>query len=262
MRVVLGVEYDGSEFFGWQWQPNDLRTVQNELQIALSKVANQDVRIQCAGRTDTGVHATAQVVHFDTDVDRNSRAWIYGTNSFLPHDITVKWVKILNQDFHARFSATARTYQYYIYNNPVRPSLMRTAITWQYRPLNHELMHEAAQHLIGEHNFSSFRAIDCQSKTPFRNIERFEVTRHRDMICVEVKANAFLHHMVRNMVGTLMLVGAGKHPPEWVKEVLESQKRSAAGETAPSYGLYLIKVDYPGEFDLPDEAQAPYFLIK
>lgn len=261
MRVALGVEYDGSEFFGWQSQPN-LRTVQGCLQEALSKVANQEIQVTCAGRTDTGVHATSQVVHFDCDVERSSRAWVYGTNSFLAQDVTVKWAKSAEEDFHARFSATARRYRYIIYNHPIRPSVIRTSITWHYRPLDHEKMAEAGQFLIGEHDFSSFRAIDCQSKSPYRNVKSLDVLRRNDLVIIDIEANAFLHHMVRNIVGSLMLVGSGKNNPSWIKDVLQSKKRANAGETAPSYGLYLVSVTYPEQFLIPDSPNGPYFLLE
>lgn len=261
MRIALGVEYDGSQFYGWQSQPK-LRTVQTKLQDALSKVANEDISVVCAGRTDTAVHATHQVVHFDTEADRNTRAWIYGTNSFLSHDITVKWAKLMPEDFHARFSATARHYRYIIYNNPIRPCLLRSAITWHYRPLDAEKMQVGANYLLGEHNFSAFRAIDCQSRSPTRNITRLELKRRGDLIILDVEANAFLHHMVRNIVGSLMLVGVGKCNPEWIKELLESKKRSNGGETAPPYGLYLVAVHYPEQFSIINEPQGPYFLVE
>lgn len=259
MRVVLGVEYDGSHFHGWQAQPG-LRTVQGEIQQALSKVADQDIKIHCAGRTDTGVHATAQVVHFDTTAKRNLQAWIYGGNSHLPKDVSILWAKQVDDDFHARFEATSRHYRYVIYNHPIRSSLYHQTVTWQYRPLDHELMHKAAQSFIGEHDFTSFRAIACQSKSPFRNVTEFTVRRRGDLVVLDVKANAFLHHMVRNLTGVLLTIGSGKREVAWAKQVLEAKDRSLGAETAPPYGLYLVDVAYPDKYKLPKAPIGPMFL--
>ncbi|OYV56870.1 MAG: tRNA pseudouridine(38-40) synthase TruA [Legionella sp. 21-45-4] len=249
MRIALMIEYDGSRFHGWQSQPG-LRTVQSELERAVAQVANHEVSLVCAGRTDTGVHATHQIVHFDAQKERSMRAWVHGANSFLANDVSVKWAKHVSDDFHARFKATSRAYRYVIYNSPIRPALLRGHITWQYKPLNHKLMHAAAQNLIGEHDFTSFRSIECQSKTPMRRLMHLNVTREGDLVIIDVKANAFLHHMVRNIAGVLMAVGSGRQQVEWTNEVLAAKDRRLGAETAPPYGLYLSEVIYPDEFEI------------
>jgi tRNA pseudouridine38-40 synthase len=259
MRLALMVEYDGSQFHGWQSQTG-LRTVQQVLESALNKVADHEVSVVCAGRTDTGVHATTQVVHFDAQFERPSRSWIYGANANLPKDVSVKFVKEVSDDFHARFSATSRRYQYVICNTPIRPALQRSYVTWQYRQLDHRLMHEAAKFLIGEHDFTSFRSMECQSNTPMRNILDLQVTRKDDLVIVDITANAFLHHMVRNIVGVLMTIGTGRKPVAWISEVLQAKDRRLGAETAPPYGLYLVAVNYPTEFNLTSNLPGPLFL--
>ena len=244
------VEYDGSQYHGWQAQTG-LHTVQQRLEYALSQVADCDVSVTCAGRTDTGVHATNQVVHFDCSSERTIRAWMHGANSFLPKDVCVKWGREMSLDFHARYSATARRYRYIIYNTPIRPALLRSNVTWQYRPLDHCTMHAAAQSLLGEQDFTSFRSLECQSKTPMRNVHSLAVTRHGDLIFIDITANAFLHHMVRNIAGVLIAVGSGKRSVPWVHEVLLARDRKLGAETAPPYGLYLAGVVYPKEFHVP-----------
>ncbi len=259
MRMALVVEYDGSQFHGWQ-QQTGLRTVQQVLEAALTRVADHPVSVVCAGRTDTGVHATAQVVHFDSDNERPMRAWIYGVNSYLPQDVGVRFGKEVSPTFHARFDATSRRYRYIICNKPIRPALQRTYVTWQYRQLDHQLMHNAAQVLLGENDFTSFRSVECQSKTPQRQIHEIRVTRQGDLVVVDLCANAFLHHMVRNIVGVLMAVGAGRQTVEWVQEVLEAKDRRQGAETAPPYGLYLTGVTYPASCHLNQEFTGPLFL--
>lgn len=259
MRIALVVEYDGSQYYGWQAQPG-LRTVQGALETALSRVADEEVSVVCAGRTDTGVHATHQVVHFDSDKMRNIRSWVYGANSYLPKDMCVKNAKEVPDTFNARYSATARRYRYVIQNTQIRPALIRSNVTWQYRPLDHQLMHEAAQLLIGEHDFTTFRSIECQSKTPMRCVNHVRVWRVQDWIMLDVSANAFLHHMVRNIVGVLMAVGSGQKPVNWVSDILEARDRKLGAETAPPYGLYLAEVTYPAEFDMIKPAPVPGFL--
>lgn len=249
LRIALAVEYDGSEYHGWQAQPG-LKTIQHHLEQALSRVGNEPITVTCAGRTDTGVHALGQIVHFDTTSLRSHRAWIHGTNAFLPKEICVKWAKDMSENFHARYSATARRYRYVICNTPIRPSLLRRQVTWHYRALNHELMHQAAQCLIGEHDFTSFRSVECQSLSPMRRMDSIEVTRAGDKVMIDITANAFLHHMVRNIAGVLMVVGSGRAGPEWVQEVLLAQDRRQGAETAPAYGLYLVDVIYPPEFEI------------
>ncbi len=261
MRIALMVEYDGSQYHGWQAQTG-LRTVQGALEHALSSVADHDISVVCAGRTDTGVHATNQVIHFDCEKERTARAWIHGANSFLPKDVCVKWGKEMPEHFHARYSATARRYRYVIYNHSIRPSLLRSNVTWQYRQLDHRLMQEAGQHLLGEHDFTSYRSVECQSKTPMRNITHLRVTRNDDLIIMDITANAFLHHMVRNIAGVLMAVGSGRKPVPWVHEVLLAKDRKLGAETAPPYGLYLVAVTYPHEFGITRGVTGPMFLME
>lgn len=260
MRIALMVEYDGSQYHGWQAQTG-LHTVQCVLEKALSHVANQDVTVVCAGRTDTGVHATNQIIHFDSDSERTIRAWIYGANSFLPKDVCVKWGGLMPEDFHARFSATSRRYRYIIYNSPIRPALLRSNVTWQYRPLDHIAMNEASQCLLGEQDFTSFRALECQSKTPMRNVHRLSVERFDDLVVLDISANAFLHHMVRNIAGVLIAVGSGKKPVAWVQEVLNAKDRKLGAETAPPYGLYLVGVDYPTHYGINQMITGPISLL-
>jgi len=258
MRIALMVEYDGSQYHGWQSQTG-LRTVQHALEQALSRVANHDVLLVCAGRTDTGVHATHQIIHFDTEKERSARSWIFGANAYLPKDVCVKWAREVSPDFHARYSALSRSYRYIIYNTPIRPALMRCNLTWQYQQLNHRLMDEAAQLLLGEQDFTSFRSVECQSKTPMRNIESIQVSRREDCVIIDITANAFLHHMVRNIAGVLMAVGTGRQQVSWVKEVLFAKDRRLGAATAPSYGLYLVGVKYPQEFGILKPSVAPLF---
>jgi tRNA pseudouridine38-40 synthase len=256
VRIALGLEYDGQGFYGWQYQPS-MRTVQSEVERVLSSVANHPVRVHCAGRTDTGVHASGQVVHFDSECERSPRAWTFGVNSQLPKDIAVNWVKYVDDDFHARFRATARQYRYFLYNNPNRPGLFQSQLSWQCRPLDHKLMGQAAQYLLGEHDFTSYRAVGCQSKSPRRRIARLDVKRQGDLIIIDVKANAFLHHMVRNIVGVLISIGLGKHEVEWTQELLEAKNRCLGGVTAPPNGLFLTQVSYPQRWSLPASSTGP-----
>jgi tRNA pseudouridine38-40 synthase len=249
MRIALGIEYDGTNFHGWQQQAN-LRTVQNDLQIALSQVADQPVDIICAGRTDAGVHAYGQIVHFDIDVDRPLRAWVLGCNSILTSDIVVKWSKVVNDNFHARFSALNRTYRYVIINTAIAPAIMRYYQTWHPKILDEKKMFDAAQYLLGEHDFSSFRGADCQAKTPMRNVQKIDIKRQDNLIIIDISANAFLHHMVRNIVGVLLAIGEGRQQPVWAKEVLQACDRSAGDITAKPFGLYLMHVEYPKEYDI------------
>lgn len=244
VRIALGVEYDGSGFAGWQWQPNR-RSVQAELEKALSKVANHPVTVICAGRTDAGVHALEQVVHFDVNVERDLHAWLLGGNSNLPDEIRIIWVKQVVADFHARYSAIARLYRYMILNRPVKSALLGKQTTWCYHPLDAEVMNKAAQHLVGNHDFTSFRAQGCQSKSPFRIVHFVEVYREGEKVIIQICANAFLHHMVRNIAGVLMDIGMGKQAEDWTLALLVAKKRELGGATAPSSGLYLESVYYP-----------------
>jgi len=261
MRIALGLEYDGTHYHGWQSQTG-LHTVQSKVEEALSKVADLPIEVICAGRTDTGVHATNQVIHFDSANERTIRAWIHGANSFLPKDICIRFGKEISDDFHARYSATARRYRYVIFNSPIRPSLFRSNVTWQYRQLDHQAMHEAAQCLLGEQDFTSFRSVECQSNTPQRNIHQLSVSRSGDLIMIDITANAFLHHMVRNIAGTLIAVGAGKQTVGWVNEVLQAKDRRMGAETAPPYGLYLVEVTYPQAFGLNNIIPGPLFVME
>ncbi|MFC1603360.1 tRNA pseudouridine(38-40) synthase TruA [Pseudomonadota bacterium] len=251
-RVALGVEYDGAGFCGWQMQKSGVRTVQEELEKALSLVANMPVRVHCAGRTDTGVHGVGQVVHFDTAAQRSPRSWILGANSNLPFDVNVTWAKQVDEAFHARFSAISRAYRYIILNRATRSCLNRNRAVWTHRPLDAGRMHEAAQSLIGSHDFSSFRAQGCQAKSPVRILSYLDVSRQDDRIIINVGANAFLHHMVRNLAGVLMTIGRGDEAVGWAREVLERRDRTRGGVTAPPEGLYLMHVGYPGEFEIPE----------
>jgi tRNA pseudouridine38-40 synthase len=260
MRVALMVEYDGSQYHGWQAQTG-LRTVQQALEYALSQVASEDIKVVCAGRTDTGVHALSQIVHFDSTNERLMRAWIHGVNSFLPKDVCVKWGREMPDDFHARYSALSRRYRYVIYNTPIRPAMLRSNVTWQYRQLDHRVMQEEAQCLVGEHDFTSFRSVECQSKTPMRNVHHVQVTRRGDLVIIDITANAFLHHMVRNIAGVLMAVGSGRKPSHWVQDVLRSKDRKLGAETAPPYGLYLVEVTYPSEFNVMKGTTGLPFLL-
>lgn len=244
MRISLGIEYDGTLFHGFQIQPQGLRTVQCELEKALSFVANESVELTCAGRTDAGVHAIEQVVHFDTHAVREEKAWVFGVNANLPKDIAVKWSKVVSNDFHARFSALSRTYRYVIINQPMHFAIQRNYAAWCHYPLNEKWMEEAAADLIGEHDFSSFRSSECQSKTAFRCVKKIEIQRTENQITIEITANAFLHHMVRNMVGTLMVIGTGKKQAKWAKTLLSLKNRNQGDTMAPAHGLYLLCVEY------------------
>lgn len=256
MRVALGIEYEGSDFRGWQIQQEGVRTVQACLEKALGKVADHPVAVICAGRTDAGVHAIGQVVHFDTEAQRSLRSWVLGSNTYLPADISVVWAQSVPARFHARFSALARHYRYVILNRPVRSALQRRRAAWFHRPLDAARMSAAGRYLLGEHDFSSFRALGCQAKHPVRTIYSLAVQQQGDLIVLEVEANAFLHHMVRNIAGVLMAIGTGERPIHWIQEVLEVRNRTLGGVTAPPEGLYLLKVRYSEEFDLPSASIA------
>ncbi|HBC56946.1 MAG TPA: tRNA pseudouridine(38-40) synthase TruA [Gammaproteobacteria bacterium] len=251
MRWALSIEYDGTAFHGWQRQPA-VRTVQGAVEAALSKVANRSVFLQCAGRTDAGVHALNQVVHFDSDAARNADAWVLGGNVNCPDDIAIHWAKAVDKDFHARFSAQSRRYQYWIQEGRVRSALARNRMAWTPYMLDVEAMHQAGQSLIGELDFSAFRGAGCQSHSTMRHVSYVVVQREEQGICFTVQANAFLLHMVRNIAGCLFEVGRGKRPIEWLEQVLSSRDRRQCAATAPACGLYLTSVQYPPEFQLPD----------
>jgi tRNA pseudouridine38-40 synthase len=249
-RFSLGVAYQGTHYHGFQRQYR-VATVQETLEQALSRVANHPIRVACAGRTDSGVHATQQVVHFDATADRPLKAWVEGVNAHLPDDVSVNWVRPVPLDFDARHSATARHYQYLILNRSLRFALGSEYVAREHRSLDADAMHVGAQCLLGEHDFSAFRAAHCQSRTPFRRIDQLEIRRQGPWVVIDIKANAFLHHMVRNIVGALVEIGVGRRQPQWLQGVLEGRDRSVAGKMAPASGLYLCGVDYPIEFDLP-----------
>lgn len=259
MRIALGIEYDGASYYGWQRQ-QEVNSVQQELEQALSRIADEPVELQCAGRTDAGVHATGQVVHFDVTKKRELRAWTLGMNANLPDTIAVKWAAEVPEDFHARFSATARRYRYIIYNHPLRTGILRHGVTHYHSPLDEGRMYEASRCLLGEHDFSAFRAAICQSKSPFRNVMSLELFRLGDYVVLDIRANAFLHHMVRNITGSLMEIGSGRRPVEWMQELLEKRDRSLAAATAKPNGLYLVEVTYPEGFALPKTPPGPLFL--
>jgi tRNA pseudouridine38-40 synthase len=262
-RVAMALSYDGSAFRGWQSQRKPhVATVQEALEQSLTEIANTPIKVQCAGRTDACVHASHQIVHFDSPVERNEKAWVSGGNSHLPAGVSIQWAKPVPPTFHARFSATARRYRYLILNTPTRPALLANGVTWQSRSLNEPAMHEAAQALVGELDFSSYRAVACQSNTAMRNVHFVDVSRRGDLVIIDIEANAFLYHMVRNIAGALMSVGTGVKPIKWVKEVLLAKDRTVAAATAQPYGLYLVGVTYPGSFELPMPTSdpGPYFL--
>ncbi len=258
-RIALGLEYDGHFFHGWQRQPA-LPTIQGHLENALSQIADTSITTVCAGRTDAGVHATAQVVHFDCENLRPLRSWIFGTNTLLPGGIRILWAKEVPDTFNARFSATGRRYRYVIYNHPIRPSLLRHHADWDYRKLDARKMQAAAQHWVGEHDFSSFRAAECQSLTPVRTIHAIQIVRIGDQVVIDMVATAFLHHMVRNMVGVLKEIGSGELSTLKAKQILEAKDRKQAGVTASPFGLYLVEVQYPSGYDLPLSPIGPWFL--
>jgi len=250
-RLAMGVEYDGTNYNGWQYQPH-APSVQERLNTAISAVADETISCIGSGRTDTGVHASGQVVHFDTRARRSPRAWLLGINSNLPDDINILWNKELDPEFHARYSARKRVYEYSILNRPVRSALARHRAWWVRRPLDELAMTAAAGSLLGTHDFSSFRAAGCQSHSPVRNVMGIEVTRKGDWIVVKCTANAFLHHMVRNILGSLVEIGLGEQPVEWMRELLAARDRKLAGITAPAAGLILTRIEYPVHFGLDD----------
>ena len=248
-RFAVGLEYDGRAYSGWQFQPG-LSTVQQVVEGALARVADSPVACICAGRTDAGVHALAQVLHFDSEAVRSERGWRLGANTYLPSDVSVVWVREVPDHFHARYSALARSYRYVILNRDSRPGLAAGRATWERRALDVLRMHAAAQVLVGEHDFSAFRAIECQAKSPLRRVESLAVTSRGEWVSIEITSNAFLHHMVRNISGLLISVGHGESPPERIGAVLASRDRKTCAATAPPDGLYLAAVRYPPEFTL------------
>ena len=250
MRIALGVSYDGSSFDGWQSQPSG-NTVQDHLERALSGIAATEVRVVAAGRTDAGVHALGQVVHFDTGIERPDTAWVRGTNAVLPDTIAVQWARPVGDAFNARFSAIARRYVYVLYAHPVRPSVQAGKVGWYHGPLDAKAMQLAAHSLVGTHDFTAFRSSQCQAKTPVRTVRSLSIHSREPYILFEIVADAFLHHMVRNIVGCLLYVGKGAHPPAWMSELLDKRNRALAAPTLAADGLYLAQVEYASDWNLP-----------
>ena len=259
MRIALGLSYSGSAYEGWQSQLSG-KTVQDKLELALSKFCVQPVRVMCAGRTDAGVHALMQVVHFDTPLERETASWVRGTNAFLPSDIAVQWAQAVPDEFHSRASAIARRYAYVVLESPVRPSVEVERVGWVYRPLDGNAMRQAAQHLLGEHDFSSFRAAQCQAKSPVKIMQRIEITQRAGSSSrywrFEFQANAFLHHMIRNIMGCLLAVGQGNQPADWLAEVVAARRRDAAAPTFSPDGLYFLGPIYEERYGLPSQTAA------
>jgi tRNA pseudouridine38-40 synthase len=254
MRIALGLEYDGAAFSGWQSQPGG-NTVQDVLEAALSRIAGMPIRVVCAGRTDAGVHALSQVAHFDTSVDRPVSAWVRGANAHLPAAIAVRWAKPVMDEFHARFSARSRAYRYVLLNRPERPGVLAGKVGWCHRPLDVSAMQRAAAVLPGTHDFSSFRAAGCQAKSPVKTLYSFEIAREGDVVLFDCRASAFLHHMVRNLVGALVYVGMGRQSPEWFATLLAACDRSLGAPTYAPDGLYLAGVEYDPTWDLPQQGR-------
>lgn len=260
MRVALGLEYSGVGFCGWQSQPQGCG-VQDALQAAVSTIAGTKTAVTAAGRTDTGVHAAFQVAHFDTDAQRPLTAWVRGVNSHLPAGVAVLWARELDETFHARFAATQRGYRYVLLNHPVRPGLNQGRVGWHHRPLDVDAMNRAAAHLIGQHDFSAFRAAECQAKSPVKELRLAQVARRGDYLLCDFRADGFLHHMVRNLMGCLVQVGAGSQTPEWLGELLQGRDRTRAAPTFDAAGLYLTHIRYPAHFALPESSDRWPFVI-
>ncbi len=260
-RYAAAIEYRGDHYHGWQrLSGRDEPTVQAELERALSFVAAEPVTVICAGRTDSGVHATNQVVHFDTSADRPDKAWVLGGNTRLPPDIRIKWAQPVEPVFHARFSARARTYRYLIANTVSQPAIAESQCLWVRKPIDVIAMQKGANYCIGEHDFSSVRGSSCQAKSPVRTMHSLTITRINDWLVVELCANAFLHHMVRNLMGLLLPVGLGNRPPEWVRDVLALRDRKQSGKTEAAGALYLVKVAYDKDYGFPQMARGPFML--
>lgn len=260
MRIALGLEYDGRHFCGWQTQSNGCG-IQDRLEHALSQLAQHPVSVVAAGRTDTGVHALSQVIHFDTETDRPDSAWIRGVNAHLPPYVRVMWAVPVDDTFHARFSARSRHYQFLLFNHPIAPAIMSGKSSWFHLPLDLEKMNEAAEYLEGEHDFSAFRAAECQAKSPIRNLSQANIVKHGDYLVFNFSANAFLHHQVRNMVGALVYVGKGNYSPDFIKTLLASKDRTKSPPTFSPDGLYLTGVDYETACELPPTRRFLNFLV-
>lgn len=250
MKIALGIEYCGTSYCGWQRQKLS-NSVQEFVEKALARIANHPVKVYCAGRTDTGVHALNQVIHFETEVERKMFSWVVGTNVHLPGDISILWAKQVDEEFHARFSVTARTYRYLILNRRARPGLYHGKLTWERQPLDVTRMQQAAVSLIGKHDFTSYRTVACQARSPVREVKKLEISRIDDLIILEIEANAFLHHMVRNIAGVLIKIGSGNADVSWAAEVLAEKDRTKAAKTAAPDGLYLSMIQYPERYGIP-----------
>ena len=256
LKFAIGIEYSGTAYSGWQ-QPKHCVSIQQHLQEAIGFVANHPVSLVCAGRTDAGVHAMEQIAHFESDAVRANRSWLLGSNCRLPRDIRIKWITRVDESFHARFSAYARSYRYILLNNDVPSAVFHDRCSWEFRALDHEKMHDSAQILLGEHDFSAFRAVGCQAKSACRYVHSVQVSRQGDLIYLDIMANAFLYHMVRNITGSLLEVGRGEKPVDWIEELLVRKDRNLGGVTASAAGLYLQRVYYPETFNIPNYSKKP-----
>ena len=255
-NIAIGVQYDGTRFHGWQRQAGGVASVQEAVELALSRIADEPITVYCAGRTDAGVHAFNQVINFKTNASRSHRAWLLGGNTHLPRDISLQWASAVDNDFHARYSATARRYRYFLWQSPQRPALLCNQLTWILKPLNVASMQEAAQALIGTHDFSGYRGPHCQAKSPVRTLQHLEISvltqqNHGALVMIDIKANGFLHHMVRNIVGVLLEIGYGEQPISWSREILEGRDRQQGGITAPAQGLFFCEAEYPSHYAFP-----------
>lgn len=259
-RFAIGIEFSGIRYRGWQTQQAGVRSVQETLEKILSKIADEPITLHGAGRTDAGVHATNMVAHFDTTAIRPIRGWLMGANSQLPKDIAIQWIRPMPFEFHARFKAQARRYRYVIYNAPFRPALLHKQVTHAYYPLDTDAMIEAASKFAGTHNFESFRAASCQSNQPVRHVSHCRLIRHGAFLVLDIQADGFLHHMVRNIAGCLLEIGQGFYDIDHIDEIFAAENRKAAGITAPPDGLYFIHADYPAEFELPERPLGPHWL--
>lgn len=260
VRYAACVQYDGTPYHGWQRLKSGLPSVQQTVEEALSKVANHPVAVVCAGRTDAGVHGANMIIHFDSDAKRTGRNWMMGANTNLPDTVSIAWVTPVAPNFHARFEARWRRYRYVILTDVVRPAHLPKGVTWTHKQLDPVRMQAAAQHLIGEHDFTSYRAVQCQAHSPVREITRLDVIQTGNYIVLDVQGNGFLHHMIRNIAGVLMSIGAGKREPEWAREVLDARDRTAGDITAKPHGLYFVGAGYDAEFKLPQRPLGPWFL--
>lgn len=261
MKIAFGVEYQGSTYSGWQFQGHSDRTIQNHVQQAFGFVANHDIHVFASGRTDAGVHALQQVCHFETSASRSGFSWRQGANTRLPSDIRIKWVRLVHDDFHVRFKALYRDYIYIIHQTEVPSALWGQTVTSWREPLSVELMSLAAKTLLGEHDFSAFRAAGCQARHPIRQIHEADVWQVGEFIAFAIRGNAFLHHMVRNLTGSLLLIGAGRQPVSWLETLLEGGDRSVAAPTAPAQGLYFRNTHYADRWQIPANTGTPYGLF-